>query len=217
MGMVVANKDYFMKYLFFASLLFINNFFNTTMATEEPEFKIILEEGNFQVREYDPKIIAQVEVEGDFDEASSRGFKLLADYIFGNNLLDGASKKISMTSPVEMSPLAENLLMTSSVMDDQVNNKWSINFVMPQEFSLDTLPKPNNFQVNIIEVPKEKYAVIVFSGLVRESSYAEKAELLSNYLKENSFKQQGAIKIARYNPPWTLPFFRRNELMVRID
>jgi len=206
-----------MRYLFLASLLFINNFFNTTMATEEPEFKLISEEGEFQIREYDPKIIAQVEVEGDFDEASSRGFKLLADYIFGNNLLDGASKKISMTTPVEMSPLAENLLMTSSVMDEQVNNKWSINFVMPQEFSLDTLPKPNNSQVNIIEVPKEKYAVIVFSGLVRDTSYAEKAELLSNYLEENSFKQQGAIKIARYNPPWTLPFFRRNELMVRIN
>jgi len=187
------------------------------MATEEPEFKLISQEGEFQIREYDPKIIAQVEVEGDFDEASSRGFKLLADYIFGNNLLDGESKKISMTTPVEMSPMADNLLMTSSILDDKVNNKWSINFVMPQEFSLDTLPKPNNTQVNIIEVPKEKYAVIVFSGLVRESSYAEKAELLSNYLEENSFKQQGAIKIARYNPPWTLPFFRRNELMVRID
>ena len=206
-----------MRYLFLASLLFINNFFNTTMATEEPEFKLISEEGEFQIREYEPKIIAQVEVEGDFDEASSRGFKLLADYIFGNNLLDGISKKISMTTPVEMTPLAENLLMTSSVMDDQINNKWSINFVMPQEYSLDTLPKPNNSQVNIIEVPKEKYAVIVFSGLVRDTSYAEKAELLSNYLEENSFKQQGAIKIARYNPPWTLPFFRRNELMVRID
>jgi effector-binding domain-containing protein len=206
-----------MRYLFLASFIFSNIFFNPAMATEEPEFKLISEEAEFQIREYDPKIIAQVEVEGDFDEASSRGFKLLADYIFGNNLLDGASKKISMTTPVEMTPLAENLLMTSSVMDDQVNNKWSINFVMPQEFSLDTLPKPNNSQVNIIKVPKEKYAVIVFSGLVRESSYTEKAELLSNYLEENSFKQQGAIKIARYNPPWTLPFFRRNELMVRID
>jgi len=206
-----------MRYLFLASLLFINNFFNTAMATEEPEFKLISEEGEFQIREYEPKIIAQVEVEGDFDEASSKGFKLLADYIFGNNLLDGISKKISMTTPVEMTPLAENLLMTSSIMDDQINNKWSINFVMPQEYSLDTLPKPNNSQVNIIEVPKEKYAVIVFSGLVRDTSYAEKAELLSNYLEENSFKQQGAIKIARYNPPWTLPFFRRNELIVKIN
>ena len=206
-----------MRYLFLASIIFSNIFFNPAMATEEPEFKLISEEAEFQIREYDPKIIAQVEVEGDFDEASSMGFKLLADYIFGNNLLDGTSKKISMTTPVEMTPLAENLLMTSSILDDQVNNKWSINFIMPQEFSLDTLPKPNNSQVNIIEVPKEKYAVIVFSGLIRESSYAEKVELLSNYLEENSFKQQGAIKIARYNPPWTLPFFRRNELMVRID
>ena len=77
-----------MKYLFLATLLFINNFFNPIMATEEPDFKLISEEGEFQIREYDPKIIAQVEVEGDFDEASSKGFKLLADYIFGNNLLD---------------------------------------------------------------------------------------------------------------------------------
>ena len=187
------------------------------MATEEPEFKLVSEEGEFQIREYDPKIIAQVEVEGDFDEASSRGFKLLADYIFGNNLLEGESQKISMTTPVEMTPLAENLLITSPVMDDQINNKWLINFVMPQEYILDTLPKPNNPQVNIIKVPKEKYAVIVFSGLIRESSYAEKADLLINYLNENRLTQQGAIKIARYNPPWTLPFFRRNELMVRVD
>lgn len=187
------------------------------MATEEPDFKLITEEGEFQIREYDPKIIAQVEVVGDFDEASSKGFKLLADYIFGNNILEGESQKIRMTTPVEMSPLAENLLITSPVMDDQVNNKWLINFVMPQEYSLDTLPKPNNPQVKIVKVPKEKYAVILFSGLVRESSFAEKADLLSDYLNENSFKQKGVIKIARYNAPWTLPFFRRNELMVRID
>ena len=206
-----------MKYLFLATLLFINNFFNPIMATEEPDFKLILEEGEFQIREYDPKIIAQVEVEGDFDEASSKGFKLLADYIFGNNLLDGESQKISMTTPVEMSPLADNLSMTSPIMDDQVNKTWSINFVMPQEYSLNNLPKPNNSQVSIIEVPAEKYVVILFSGLVRESSYAEKAELLSNYLQEKNYKHHGAIKIARYNPPWTLPFFRRNELMVKID
>jgi len=187
------------------------------MATEEPDFKLISEEGEFQIREYDPKIIAQVEVEGDFDEASSKGFKLLADYIFGNNLLDGESQKISMTTPVEVSPLADNLSMTSPIMDDQVNKTWSINFVMPQEYSLNNLPKPNNSQVSIIEVPAEKYVVIVFSGLVRESSYAEKAELLSNYLQEKNYKNNGAIKIARYNPPWTLPFFRRNELMVKID
>lgn len=217
MGMVAVNEDIFMRYLFFTSFFFINIFFNPAMATEEPEFKLILEEGEFQIREYEPKIIAQVMIDGGFDEASSKGFKLLADYIFGNNILEGDSQKISMTAPVEMSPLAENLLMTSSIMDDDINNKWSINFVMPKEYTLDTLPMPNNSEVKIIKVPSEKYAVIVFSGLVRESSYAEKSELLSNYIKANNFMPQGNIKIARYNPPWTLPFFRRNELMVKID
>lgn len=187
------------------------------MATEEPEFKLISQDGEFEVREYKPKIIAIVEVEGDFDDASSQGFKLLADYIFGNNLLDGSSKKISMTAPVEMTLLSENLSITSSIMDDEVNNKWLVNFIMPKEYSLDSLPKPNNPKVNIVEIPAEKYAVIVFSGLVREASYAEKVELLSDYLKRNNYIQQGAIKIARYNPPWTLPFLRKNELMVKID
>ena len=186
------------------------------MASEEPEFKLISQDGEFEVREYKPKIIASVEVEGDFDDASSRGFKLLADYIFGNNLLDGSSKKISMTAPVEMTPLSENLSITSSIMDDEVNNKWLVNFIMPKEYSLDSLPKPNNPKVNIVEIPVEKYAVIVFSGLVREASYAEKVELLTDYLKRNNYIQQGAIKIARYNPPWTLPFLRKNELMVKI-
>jgi effector-binding domain-containing protein len=87
---------------------------------------------------------------------------------------------------------------------------------MPKEYTLDTLPQPNNEQVKIIEIPKEKYAVIVFSGLVRDSSYSEKAQLLNDFIMANNLTQLEAIKIARYNPPWTLPFFRRNELMAKI-
>ena len=186
------------------------------MATEEPEFTLISQENAIEVREYKPKIIASVEVEGDFDDASSKGFKLLADYIFGNNVLNGEAQKISMTAPVEMTPLAEDIVMTSAIMKSEVNHKWQVNFVMPKEYSLDTLPRPNNEQVKIIEIPKEKYAVIVFSGLVRDSSYSEKAQLLNDFILTKNFTQLEAIKIARYNPPWTLPFFRRNELMVKI-
>ena len=186
------------------------------MATEEPEFTLISQENAIEIREYQPKIIASVEVEGDFDDASSKGFKLLADYIFGNNLLNGEAQKISMTAPVEMTPLAEDIVMTSAIMKSEINHKWQVNFVMPKEYSLDTLPRPNNEQVKIIEIPKEKYAVIVFSGLVRDSSYSEKAQLLKDFILTKNFTQLEAIKIARYNPPWTLPFFRRNELMVKI-
>ena len=186
------------------------------MATEEPEFTLISQENAIEVREYKPKIIARVEVEGDFDDASSKGFKLLADYIFGNNLLNGESQKISMTAPVEMTPLAEDIVMTSAIMKSEASHKWQVNFVMPKEYTLDSLPRPNNEQVKIIEIPKEKYAVIVFSGLVRDSSYTEKAQLLNDFIMTNNITQLDAIKIARYNPPWTLPFFRRNELMAKI-
>jgi hypothetical protein len=186
------------------------------MATEEPEFTLISQENAIEVREYKPKIIARVEVEGGFDDASSKGFKLLADYIFGNNLLNGESQKISMTAPVEMTPLAEDIVMTSTIMKSEANHKWQVNFVMPKEYTLDTLPRPNNELVKIIEIPKEKYAVIVFSGLVRDSSYTEKAQLLNDFIMTNNMTQLEAIKIARYNPPWTLPFFRRNELMAKI-
>lgn len=186
------------------------------MATEEPEFTLISQENAIEVREYKPKIIARVEVEGGFDDASSKGFKLLADYIFGNNLLNGESQKISMTAPVEMTPLAEDIVMTNTIMKSEANHKWQVNFVMPKEYTLDSLPRPNNELVKIIEIPKEKYAVIVFSGLVRDSSYTEKAQLLNDFIMTNNMTQLEAIKIARYNPPWTLPFFRRNELMAKI-
>ena len=186
------------------------------MATEEPEFTLISQENSIEIREYQPKIIARVEVEGEFDDASSKAFKILADYIFGNNLLNGESQKISMTAPVEMTPLAEDIVITSAIMSSEVNHKWQVNFVMPKEYTVDTLPRPNNELVKIIEIPKEKYAVIVFSGLVRDSSYTEKAQLLNDFIMTNNMTQLEAIKIARYNPPWTLPFFRRNELMAKI-
>jgi effector-binding domain-containing protein len=88
---------------------------------------------------------------------------------------------------------------------------------MPNKFTLETLPEPNNKNIKILSIPKEKYAVIIFSGLVRESSYQEKEKLLNQFIKEKKLKSSGEIKIARYNPPWTLPFFRRNELMLKVN
>ncbi len=137
------------------------------MATEEPEFILIHKENNFEIREYPPRFIAQVNVSGDFDSASSEGFKALANYIFGNNTLDGGSHKIAMTAPV---------------LSQRDNNDWLITFVMPKEYTFENLPKPNNSEVKILELPAEKYAVVIFSGLVRESSYNEKSQLLSKFV-----------------------------------
>lgn len=190
---------------------------NPLMATDEPEFKLILKEDKFEIREYAPKIIAQVEIFGDFDDASSKGFKILADFIFGNNTSTDGNSKIEMTAPVEMEPLTQKINMTKPVLAQGIDNKWIVSFIMPNEFTLGTLPKPNNKSIKILSLPKEKYAVIVFSGLVRESSYLEKEKFLNEFIKEKKLKSSGEIKIARYNPPWTLPFFRRNELMLKVN
>ncbi len=201
----------------FFSILTLLLFSNYLMAVDEPEFYSTFKDNNLEIREYAPKILAQVSVKGDFDEASSKGFKLLADFIFGNNISIDGSSKIDMTAPVVMQPVSEIINMTAPVITEGNNNEWIVSFVMPKEYSLSTLPKPNNKNISITSVPAEKYAVIVFSGLVRKSNYDEQVNLLEKFILKRKLKTIGLVQIARYNPPWTLPFFRRNELMIRIN
>jgi len=208
------DKDIFVhRFLIYFFILFTNQL----MATEEPDYSLIFKEKNLEIREYTPRINAHVKVIGSFSEASSRGFKVLADYIFGNNTLNNDSKKMSMTAPVIASPLSKNITMTAPVIAENNNNEWIITFVMPKIFTLENLPKPNNKDITITLEPKEKFAVITFSGLVKEQNYNEKINLLNQFIKEKKLKPIGSVQIARYNPPWTLPFFRRNEIMIRVD
>jgi hypothetical protein len=202
------------KKLLILSLIFLSSFL---MATEEPEFILIFKNENFEIRQYSSKILAQVTVLGDFDDATSNGFKVLADYIFGNNLSLDGNTKIEMTAPVVLEPISEVIKMTAPILAEGENKKWVVSFVMPKEYSLDTLPKPNNKDISISSIPPQKYAVVVFSGLVRESNYDEQINLLNNYVVNKNLVTVGKVQIARYNPPWTLPFFRRNELMIRIN
>ena len=200
----------------FFSILTLLLFSNYLMAVDEPEFNSTFKDDNLEIREYAPKILAQVSVLGDFNEATSKGFKLLADFIFGNNISIDGSSKIDMTAPVVVEPVSEIINMTAPVITEGINNEWVVSFVMPKEYSLSTLPKPNNKNITITRLPAEKYAVIVFSGLVRKSNYDEQVKLLKKFILKKNLKTIGLIQIARYNPPWTLPFFRRNELMIRI-
>jgi effector-binding domain-containing protein len=190
---------------------------NHLMATNEPEFKLTFKDNNYEIREYEPKILAQVTVKGNFNNASSKGFKVLADYIFGNNISIDGNSKIDMTAPVIAETASKKIEMTAPVIAEGSDSEWLISFVMPKEYSLKTLPKPNNKNITITSLPKEKYAVIVFSGLVRESNYNEQIKLLKNFIISKNLKIIDQVQIARYNPPWTLPFFRRNELMIRIN
>lgn len=185
------------------------------MAIEEPEYTLIEKSGPFELRVYSPKIVAETLVSGSLDKASNAGFRLIADYIFGNNTSrTGDNEKISMTVPVAMRPESEKISMTVPVSIKQASGLWRVYFVMPGQYTLETLPKPNNPAVTLREMPVNNYAVIRFSGFTGEDKIASKTANLMTWLETKGIIPIDKPELARYNPPWTLPFLRRNEVMV---
>jgi len=190
--------------------------------TEEPDYTVLSQSYDFELRRYDEQLVAQTWVTGDQSAASREGFKILADYIFGNNTApSGESSKISMTAPVTMQSqansndnAAQKIAMTAPVSMQQTDGKWRVQFTMPSQYTMQTLPKPNNPNVEIIEVPAQTYGVIKFSWLAGEDKVAEKTEALQAWMQSQNLAITGEPELARYNPPWTLPFMRRNEVMI---
>lgn len=196
---------------------------NSLMATEEPKFDLLLKEDDLEVRRYAPQIIAETFVDGDMDSASSRGFRLIADYIFGNNQKAG----IAMTVPVVVEPAAgsEKIAMTAPVsIEPQTEQegamagakRWRIHFVMPSQYSMVTLPKPVNPLVSLREIPAKSFAAITYTGFNTESSVQAKTDELARWMKSKNLEAIGKPQLARYNPPWTLPFLRRNEILLEV-
>lgn len=192
------------------------------MATEEPNYTVLSQMDDFELRRYDKQLVAQTLVSGDQDSASREGFKVLADYIFGNNTAPtGGSSKISMTAPVTMQPNnkksdseSQKIAMTAPVSMQQNDGKWRVQFTMPSQYTMQTLPKPNNPNITITEVPAQTYGVIKFSGLAGSKKVATKTEELQSWMQTQNLTITGEPELARYNPPWTLPFLRRNEVMI---
>lgn len=203
-------------YLSLGSLLFASG---AAMAVEEPDYTVISQSDEFELRRYDSQIVAQTLVSGDQKDASNKGFKVLADFIFGNNTApSGESSKISMTAPVKMQP-SQEIAMTAPVTiqnnGQQTDGKWRVRFVMPSQYTMQTLPKPNNPAVEIIEVPMQTYGVIKFSGFTGSNKVDDKTEELRTWMQGQNLTPTGDPELARYDTPWTLPFLRRNEVMIR--
>lgn len=192
------------------------------MAVEEPSYTVLSQEQEFELRHYDKQLVAQTWVTGDQNTASREGFKALADYIFGNNTAaNGESSKISMTAPVTMQSNtkkehgeSQKIAMKAPVSMQQADNKWLVQFTMPAQYTMATLPKPNNPNILIKELPAQTYGVIKFSGLAGSKKVAEKTEKLQAWMQQQNLMVIGKPELARYNPPWTLPFMRRNEIMI---
>lgn len=185
------------------------------MAIEEPNYQLIDKQDDFELRAYSAMVIAETTASGDIDDASSNGFRAVADFIFGNNSTkSGDSEEISMTAPVTISPGSAASTLHSEASQKSQQSAWNIHFVMPRNYSMETLPSPNNEAVRLIEVAPHNMAVLRFSGLTGESKVAEKTQLLVDWMASRNLTPVGEAKLARYNPPWTLPFWRRNEVMI---
>lgn len=210
-------------------------FTEVAMAIEEPAFEVVEKDENREIRRYSPVIVAETVVEGDMDVASSSGFRLIADYIFGNNQSVQAnapqpSEKIAMTAPVSVEAVAasQKIAMTAPVSvepqgDSQYSQTgmkdaatWRVQFTMPGSYTLASLPKPLNPAVTLREVPGKYYAVLVFSGFAGSEKAQQKTDELRAWLQTRNLHALATPQLARYNPPWTLPFLRRNEILIEI-
>lgn len=193
------------------------------MAIEEPKFDVISKDGDFELRQYAPFVIAETVVSGNQDEASSKGFRAIAGYIFGDNKRTGAAtgagaEKIAMTAPVtiENTDASQKIAMTAPVTVINESGQWRVHFVMPSQYKMADLPTPNNAAVTLREVPAKKIAVLRFSGFSGEEKVALKSAELSAWISARGLTAAASPQLARYNPPITPPFWRRNEILIEV-
>jgi len=181
---------------------------------EEPKFTLVEHKNDYDIREYAPYIVAKTDVVGSYDEASSEGFRIIADYIFGNNT---SRSSIAMTAPVLENKSSEKIAMTVPVIDTEKDeNSRTISFVLPSEYTLETLPMPNNPQVTITQVDAQKVAVLSFSWYPTSKRVETKKNELVASLEKDGLEVDGEIQVARYNPPLSMPLMLRNEIIIPI-
>lgn len=184
------------------------------LAVEEPSFKLVAREGDFEIRDYPQLVVAEVRVSGDQNAAANRGFRKLAGYIFGGNT---RRQSIAMTAPVAQSPASEKIAMTAPVAQTRQGSTWVVRFTMPQAYTLETLPKPNDPDVTLHAVPPTRFAILRFSGIANPGAVAEKSAELIRRSAAHRLHAIGPVTLAQYDPPWTLWFLRRNEVMLPVE
>ena len=183
-------------------------------TASEPSYTVVEEDGDVEVRQYGEMIVAETVIEGVYGQTGAPGFSRLAGYIFGKNR---SKEKLSMTAPVLQEPVSEKLSMTAPVLQEKRGSAWVMAFVMPEGSRLETLPVPLDTAVTLRSVKGKKVAVIRYSGLHSESNLRNYAVKLTEWLEKKGYCVCSQPRAASYDPPWTLPFLRRNEVHIDIE
>ena len=186
------------------------------MAIESPRYRVVQKDNKFEIREYDGYILAEVQIDGDFSSALQKGFRVLAEYIFGGNI---SKAHIAMTVPVtQQAAGSEKIEMTAPVTSSPVEEgkKYLIAFTMPSKYTLESLPDPANKTISFRRVAKHKVAALRFSGNLNSKLAERKAKELEIWLNENRYSKKRSFVFAQYNPPWIPGIFRRNEVLIEV-
>ena len=182
-------------------------------GTEEPSFTVERRIGDVEIRRYGSRIAAETTIDANEEAARNEGFRRLARYIFGGNQ---GRTKIAMTAPVAQQQ-GEKIAMTAPVAAQRSGSgQWVIRFFMPSKHSLETLPTPNDERVRLVTVPGERVAVLRFSGVASPQAVATRTAELLKTLQDNQIERSGDPMTWFYDPPWTIPFRRRNEVAVSL-
>jgi hypothetical protein len=184
------------------------------MAIEEAQYTVIEQDDSFELRQYEPRVVAETFVEGKPGQADKEGFRRLFKYISGDNQQKTA---IAMTAPVNQEASSEKIPMTAPVNQEQVGGKWRVTFMMPASHTLETLPKPLDPRVTLKQEQGQRVAVYRYSGTWSRKRYQDKKARLEAILLERGLKPAGNPTFARYDPPFMPWFLRRNEVLIPVQ
>jgi hypothetical protein len=185
-----------------------------TVGLETAKYSVTKKQGKFEIRQYEPYIVAETIVESDFGNAGNIAFRRLFRYISGNNQ---KKESIKMTAPVNQKVNSEKIPMTAPVNQQRVEDRYAVSFLMPSKYTMQTLPEPLDSSVALREIPARKMAAVRYSGTWSKKRYEKHKSDLEAFMKEKDLKQTGEAIWARYDPPFQLWFLRRNEVLVPVE
>ena len=180
--------------------------------TEQPSHEVLIDDEPFQLRRYAPQLVASVTVTGDRDAATDEAFGQLASYIFAT---DREGEEIDMTTPVTQAVRGADPMVTLAGGGTEAG-RYEVRFIMPAKWTRETLPEPNNPNIVIGELPAREMAVITFSGRATDEAVRENSEALREFVERHSLLPDGSLEYAYYDPPFTPPPGRRNEVMMGV-
>jgi hypothetical protein len=184
------------------------------MALETAPYRVVEKDGDFELRQYASYLVAETLVEGEMDEVGNEGFRRLFGYISGNNR---KKQSISMTAPVTQEKTAEKIAMTAPVTQEKAGGKFRITFMMPSDYTLETLPEPTDSRVALANEPARLVAAIQYSGTWSTKRFEDHKKKLEEWILKRGLKPLAEPVWARYDPPFKPWFLRRNEVLVPVQ